>query len=56
MQCEKNGDTLIIKVKLGKPRPSSTGRTNIVYTSGGFVPIGEDGMKINLTITIPRNQ
>lgn len=42
--------TVVIKVKLGKPRPSSTGKMLIEYTSGGFQTITDDGLRMNLTI------
>lgn len=41
---------LEIRVPLGKGRPSSTGKSLVRYSTGGFVPVeGEDGLKVNLT-------
>lgn len=48
--CMHAKKTVTIKVKLGTPRPSSTDKMNIEYTSGGFQTITEDGLRMNLTI------
>lgn len=51
MDVSVNGDELTIKVKLGKPTPSSTGKSMIRFSSGGFQGInGTNGLKVNLTV------
>lgn len=50
MNVKREGNRLTIEVELDpKGRPSSTGRSMVVYSSGGFVPI-ENGLKVNLTV------
>ncbi len=56
MQITKKGNTLTITCELQPPRPSSTGKTNILFTTGGFTPVqGENGMKVNLTVVTPKS-
>ncbi len=43
------GNKAIITVELHEPRPSSTGKTNIVYTSGGF-KAANGSLRVNITI------
>lgn len=50
MQVERKGNQLTITVPLDpKGKPSSTGKSIILYTSGGFLRI-EDDLAINLTV------
>lgn len=35
MKCEIKGDNLVITLPMGTPRPSSSGKTLVVATSGG---------------------
>ena len=44
---------LEIRVKLGPGTPSSTGKSLVVASTGGFVAVG-DGLKVNLTAIKPR--
>lgn len=44
---------LEIRVKLGPGTPSSSGKSLVVVSTGGFVPVG-DGIKVNLTAIKPR--
>jgi hypothetical protein len=49
MKIEKNGNTVTITVDLDKnPKPSSTGKSLIVFTSHGFQWVEDLG--VNLTI------
>lgn len=44
---------LEIQVKLGPGTPSSTGKSLVVASTGGFVLVGES-VKVNLTAIEPR--
>ena len=44
---------LEIRVKLGPGTPSSTGKSLVVASTGGFVLVGES-VKVNLTAIKPR--
>lgn len=48
MEVKKEGNKVTITIELQPPRPSSTGKTTILYTSKGFRWL--EGMGINLTI------
>lgn len=51
MKTRREGNKLTIEVELDpKGRPSSTGKSLVVYSSQGFVPIEGGDMRINLTI------
>lgn len=44
---------LRLAVPLQSPRPSKSGKTNIVYSTGGFIPIeSDDGKKYNISINL----
>ena len=49
MDIKLDGQKFTITGELEAPRPSSTGKSLIVYTSGGFV-LTADGLRVNLTI------
>lgn len=57
MIVTQKGNKLVIEVDLGEPRPSSSGKTEIVYTSGGFAATTAqvDGrpVKVSITATVP---
>jgi len=54
VKTQLNGKKLTIELELSSnPQPSSTGKTLIVYSSGGFAAI-DGGYKINITIITPR--
>ena len=44
------GGNLVLVVPLVSPYPSSTGKMNLRYTSGGFQQVTPDGLRINLTV------
>lgn len=53
MQVTLEGNELTIKVKLlDSPRPSSTGKSLILFTSGGFKWQGEKGTPDNYAINL----
>lgn len=50
MKAQIQGNKLTIEVELDpKGRPSKSGRSLVVYSSEGFVPL-ENGLKVNLTV------
>lgn len=54
MKATLNGKKLTLELDLKEhPQPSSTGKTLIAYSSGGFVAI-DNGYKVNITVTAPR--
>ena len=52
MKVEKKGNELVITIPLKNPKPSSTGKTLIVCTSGGVqaLPIEVDGQPIHVVL------
>lgn len=56
MNVKVNGKQITITFELQPARPSSTGKTNIVFTTGGYKPITDTDMRINLTVTTPRTK
>lgn len=59
MKATVKDGTLILEVPLTSPRPSASGKTKVVATTGGFVQLdaqaGGKPIKLNLTATIPNN-
>ena len=45
---------LEIRQKLDTGRPSSTGKSLVVASTGGFVPVNGANLKVNLTAIKPR--
>lgn len=54
IQITVNGDEVTIKVKLTAGTPSSTGKSLVVATSNGFVPVAGSDIKVSLNIIKPR--
>jgi hypothetical protein len=51
MEATLKGNKLVLSVDLETGKLSSTGKSTIRYSSGGFQPIpGGNGMKLNLTV------
>ncbi len=52
------GDKLVIEIPLHDPRSSSTGKTRVVGTTGGFVAtealVDNMPVRVNVTATIPK--
>lgn len=53
MEMKVNGNTLTITVPLGKGVPSSSGKTLVVATTGGFQPIEGSNIKVSLNVIKP---
>jgi hypothetical protein len=57
ISLDVRGDKLVIEVDLTKPgSPSSTGKTNLIATTRGAVPIHyakRPGLKVAINITVP---
>lgn len=54
MKVEKNGKKVKIELELHDPRPSNSGKSNVIFTTGGFTLIPGTDLKINLTIIAPK--
>lgn len=58
---EIKGDELILRVKIGKEAinaapPSSSGKTNLVASTGGYAAVnGGGGLSFSLNVTAKRN-
>ena len=50
MEAKVVNGNLVLTVPLSAPYPSSTGKMNLRYTSGGFKQVTADGLRINLTV------
>lgn len=52
------GDKLVIEIPLHDPRASSTGKTRVVASTGGFTEteakVGDLAIKVNVTATVPK--
>lgn len=44
---------LEMRRKLGTPRPSSSGKTRVVDSTGGFARVPDSDVSVNLTATVP---
>ena len=57
MEITQNGDKLVITVILtpqDKAALSSSGKTRIAFSSGGFTGVSGRDIKVNLTVTYPK--
>jgi len=50
-----NGKTVTAVIHLDEGRPASTGKSTILYTTNGYVPIGK-GMRISINIIAPNDK
>lgn len=51
MKAVLNGNKLTIEVEIDpKGQPSKSGKSVVVYSSGGFVPILNGELRVNLSI------
>lgn len=48
MKASISGNKLIIEVELGAPTPSSSGKSYVVASTGGFVAV-DGGLKVNVS-------
>ncbi|UCG52849.1 MAG: hypothetical protein JSW58_04655 [Candidatus Latescibacterota bacterium] len=55
MKVKVNGNTVTATIELREGRPSSTGKSTILFTTGGYVPIAE-GMRISINIIAPNDK
>lgn len=49
-----DGGFLEIRQKLGAGKPSASGKSNVVMSTGGFKDIDGSNVRINLTAITPR--
>ena len=54
MDIKIEGDILTIKVVLSVGEPSKSGKTLIVATTNGFVPVEDSNLKVSLNVIKPR--
>lgn len=54
MDIKIDGRKVVVTFNLQEPRPSSSGKSDLLYSTGGFVPINGTDMRINLTVIKPR--
>ena len=56
MEAKVEGDKLTITIPLAKtPRPSSTGKSLVLFSTEGFIPVGDGGdMRVNINVIRPR--
>jgi hypothetical protein len=56
MNVKRNGNKMVIEIELDPEGwPSSTGKSLVVFSSGGFVPVDEE-LKVNLTVIKKRRE
>lgn len=59
MKATIKDNTLVLEVPLTSPRPSASGKTKVIATTGGFITLDAQAngkpVKLNLTATIPNN-
>lgn len=49
MNIEQNGKQLKLGIELTDGKPSKSGKSTVVFSTGGFTKIG-DGLRANITI------
>ena len=54
LEIKMEGNSILIKAPLGAGIPSKTGKTLLVATTSGFVPVAGTDLKISLNIIRPR--
>ncbi len=50
MKATVANGTLTLTIPLEAPRPSSSGKMNLRFTSGGFQQVTPEGLRVNLTV------
>ncbi len=51
MDIKTNGNQMTITISLDpKGRPSSTGKSTVLFSSGGFTQVPSADMRVNLTV------
>ena len=54
MEVKVTGNKMVVTLDLTTGRPSATGKTLVVFTTGGFQQVAGTNMKVNLTVIKPR--
>ncbi len=54
MEIKVTGDKLIITATISSGVPSSSGKSLIVATTNGFVPVDGSNIKVSLNVIKPR--
>ena len=54
MEIKVTGDKLTITCTIGSGVPSKSGKSNIVATTNGFVPVADSDIKVSLNVIKPR--
>ena len=54
MEIKLTGDKLTITCTIGSGVPSSSGKSLIVATTNGFVPVADSDIKVSLNVIKPR--
>ena len=54
MEVKVTGNKMVVTLDLTTGRPSATGKTLVVFTTGGFQQVAGTNMKGNLTIIQPK--
>ena len=54
MEIKLTGDRLTITCTIGSGVPSSSGKTLVVASSNGFIPVADSNLKVSLNVIKPR--
>jgi len=54
MEVKVTGNKMVLTIELESGRPSASGKTLVVFTTGGFQQVAGTDMKVNLTVIKPR--
>lgn len=54
MEIKLIGDKLTITATIGSGVPSSSGKSLIVCTTNGFIPVADSDIKVSLNVIKPR--
>jgi len=55
IKYDPEGNEIIIRAKLTVGSPSSSGKSLVVATTNGFVPVADSNLKVSLNIIKPRS-
>jgi len=56
MKVKLNDKEIVVEFELNERRPSSTGRSLIRFTTGGFIPIPNSSLLISMTVIEKRGR
>jgi len=54
LSIKVEGNQLIITATIGSGVPSSSGKTLVVATTNGFVPVADSNLRVSLNVIKPR--